>query len=84
MAYLVMVFPLNVADVTERFVARKRLRADEEEKLYTLEEVKRIVAQVVAEREAALRQEYDQALQRQLEGTFAFDLICHLCLGPQV
>jgi len=72
--------PFN-PQVTERFVTRKRVRSEEEERLYTLEEVKRIVAQVVVEREAALRQEYDQTLQRQLEeqfhlfSTFAHDNI---------
>lgn len=56
-------------DVAERFVPRKKQRAEEGEKLYTLEEVKRIVAQVVAERENALREEYTQTLQQKLEGT---------------
>ena len=58
-------------DVAERFVPRKKQRAEEGEKLYTLEEVKRIVAQVVAERENALREEYTQTLQQKLEGTRA-------------
>jgi len=40
------------------------------EKLFTLEEVKEIVARVVAEREAALRQEYNQILERQLRDQF--------------
>jgi hypothetical protein len=57
--------------VAERFVPRKKQRAEEGEKLYTLEEVKRIVAQVVAERENALREEYTQTLQQKLEGTIA-------------
>lgn len=38
------------------------------EKLFTLEEVKEIVARVVAEREAALRQEYTQTLEKHLRG----------------
>jgi len=40
----------------------------EQEKLYTLDEVKRIVAQVVAEREATLQEEFSQVLQQKLEG----------------
>jgi len=60
--------PFN-PNVAERFAPRKRQRADEE-KLYTLEEVKRIVAQVVAERENALREEYNQTLQQKLEEQF--------------
>jgi len=61
--------PFN-PNVAERFVPRKKQRAEEGEKLYTLEEVKRIVAQVVAERENALREEYTQTLQQKLEEQF--------------
>jgi len=40
------------------------------EKLFTIEEVKEIVSRVVAEREAALRQEYNLTLEKLLRGTF--------------
>lgn len=45
------------------------------EKLFTIEEVKEIVSRVVAEREAALRQEYNLTLEKLLRGTFFYPAV---------
>lgn len=58
--------PFN-SDTAEKYAPK---RQKTEEKMYTLEEVKKIVAQVVADREAALREEFNQTLQTKLEDQF--------------
>jgi shikimate kinase len=62
----------NPDDVV-KFAPRKkmrRLQEDDQQPLFTLEELKRIVAKVVEQREATLRDEFTDVLQERLQEQF--------------
>lgn len=68
--------PKNRFDPNEiaRFVPRKKLRKfgdSDKGPLFTLEEVKALVVQVVAQREATLREEFERTLEDTLQDQFA-------------
>jgi len=68
--------PKNRFDPNEvlRFVPRKKMRKfgeGDKEPRFTLEEVKTLVAQVVAQREATIREEFERTLEQTLQEQFA-------------
>ena len=77
-------FPLQDKDVSEKVsdivrtssnVNRRKQKQKEGEKMFTLEEVKEIVAKAVAEREEEIRLEYTDILSRRLQGFSFFPLL---------